>query len=174
MSTGGAGGTPEPSLVYLGLGSNMGDRMGNLAAAIERLRVHAVIGTVASVYETAPIGYEEQPMFLNTALSATTHLAPPELLRFAKAIEVELGRQPSFRNAPRPIDIDILLCGDLIVRTPELTIPHPGIAERAFVLAPLSEIAFEVVHPVSARRIGDLLDDVGMEGVRVVGRLEAN
>ena len=167
-------GTPEAAVVYLGLGSNMGDRMGNLKAAVERLREHAVIGTVASVYETAPMGYEEQPVFLNTALSATTFLSPPELLRFAKGIEVDLGRQPSFRNAPRPIDIDILLYGSLVVRTPELTIPHPGIAERAFVLAPLSEIAFEVVHPVSARRIGDLLDDVGTQGVRMVGRLDAN
>lgn len=167
-------GMPAPALVYLGLGSNMGDRMGNLRSAIERLREHAVIGTVASVYETAPIGYEEQPMFLNTALSATTLLTPPDLLRFAKGIEVDLGRQPSFRNAPRPIDIDILLYGDLVVGTPELTIPHPGIAGRAFVVAPLAEIAFEVVHPVSARRIGDLLDGVGMEGVRMVGRLEAD
>lgn len=164
----------EPALVYLGLGSNMGDRMANLEAAIERLHEHAVIRAIASVYETAPVGYEEQPMFLNTALSATTLLSPPELLRFAKRIEVDLGRQPGFHNAPRPIDVDILLYGDLVVSSPELTIPHPGIAERAFVLAPLSEIAFEVVHPVSARRIGDLLDDVGMEGVRPVGRLEAS
>ena len=162
----------EPALVYLGLGSNMGDRMGHLRAAIERLHERAVITSIASVYETEPIGFEDQPMFLNTAVSATTFLDPPELLRFAKGIEADLGRQPGFRNAPRPIDIDILLYGDLVVETPDLTIPHPGIDERAFVLAPLSEIAFDVVHPVSARRIGDLLDDVGTKGVRVVGKLD--
>ena len=167
-------GEAGPALVYLGLGSNMGDRMGNLKAAVERLHEHAAVTAIASVYETVPLGYEEQPMFLNTALSATTLLGPSELLRFAKGIEVDLGRKPGFRNAPRPIDIDILLYGDLVVETPSLTIPHPGMAERAFVLAPLSEIAFEVVHPVSARRIGDLLDDVGTQGVRLVGRLEAS
>ena len=172
MNMAGVNDVPGPALVYLGLGSNTGDRMGNLKAAVHRLSEHASIEAVASVYETAPVGFENQPMFLNTALSATTLLCPSDLLRFAKRIEVDLGRQPGFRNAPRPIAIDILLYGDLVVTSPELTIPHPGIAERAFVLAPLSEIAFEMVHPARVIRIGDLLHDVGMEGVRLVGRLE--
>jgi 2-amino-4-hydroxy-6-hydroxymethyldihydropteridine diphosphokinase len=159
--------------VYLGLGSNLGDRMSNLSTAVERLSECAEIRQIALVYETEPVGYEMQPRFLNTAVEALTELEPLLLLRHIKGIEAGMGRKPGFRNAPRPIDIDILFYGSMVVQTPELTIPHPGIAARAFVLAPLSEIAFDLVHPVCETRVGDLLDAVSMDGVQVVGRLTA-
>ena len=158
--------------VYLALGSNLGDRMGNLVSAVERLSQKMTIKKVSSVYETEPVYYEEQPLYLNAVLSAVTELEPFALLRFVKSIESDLGRQPSFRNAPRLIDIDILFYGDLVVQTEELTIPHPGIVERAFVLAPLAEIAPELIHPVIHEKVEDLLAMVnGLGGVRKMGKL---
>ena len=158
--------------VYLALGSNLGDRMGNLKSAIERLSRELTIKKVSSVYETEPVYYKEQPLYLNAVLSAITELDPFELLRFVKGIENELGRQPSFRNAPRLIDIDILFYGDRAIETSELTIPHPRIAERAFVLVPLAEIAPRLVHPVLQKRVSELLAVVeGVDGVRKFGKL---
>jgi 2-amino-4-hydroxy-6-hydroxymethyldihydropteridine diphosphokinase len=158
--------------VYLALGSNLGDRMGNLASAVERLSESITIRKVSSIYETEPVYYKEQPLFLNAALSGLTELDPFDLLRFVKGIESELGRQPSFRNAPRLIDIDILFYGDRIIDTLELTIPHTHIAERAFVLVPLAEIAPEMVHPLTHKKIKDLLSAVdGLGGVKKIGRL---
>jgi len=161
-----------PARIYLGLGSNLGDRMGSLTLAVERLSQKLTISEISSVYETEPLGYKEQPLFLNAVVSAVTELGPFELLRFIKQIESDLGRKRGFRNAPRPIDIDILFYGDLVTHTHELTIPHPGVAERAFVLVPLVEIAPEFVHPLSQRKFVDLLAEVdGLGGVRGVGRL---
>jgi 2-amino-4-hydroxy-6-hydroxymethyldihydropteridine diphosphokinase len=158
--------------VYLALGSNLGGRMSNLASAVEHLSESITIRKVSSVYETEPVYYKEQPLFLNTALSGLTQLGPFDLLRFVKGIESELGRQPSFRNAPRLIDIDILFYGDRIIDTLELTIPHPHIAERAFVLVPLAEIAPEMVHPLTHKKVKDLLPAVdGLSGVKKIGRL---
>ena len=158
--------------IYLALGSNLGDRMGNLTSAVERLSQKMTIKKVSSVYETEPVYYEEQPLYFNAVLSAVTELEPFALLRFVKSIESDLGRQPSFRNAPRLIDIDILFYGDLVVQTEELTIPHPGIVERAFVLAPLAEIAPELIHPVIHEKVEDLLAMVnGLGGVRKMGKL---
>jgi 2-amino-4-hydroxy-6-hydroxymethyldihydropteridine diphosphokinase len=158
--------------VYLALGSNLGDKMGNLASAVERLSRKIKVKKLSSVYETKPMYIEEQPLFLNAVLSASTTLAPSELLHFIKGIESELGRQPSFRNAPRLIDIDILFYGDRIIDTLELTIPHTHIAERAFVLVPLAEIAPEMVHPLTHKKVKDLLSAVdGLSGVKKIGRL---
>jgi GTP cyclohydrolase-4 len=158
--------------IYLALGSNLGDRMGNLASAVERLSQKVNIKKVSSVYETEPVYYKEQPLYLNAVLSALTELDPFELLRFAKSIESDLGRQPSFRNAPRLIDIDILFYSDRVVKTEELTIPHPRIAERAFVLVPLAEIAPRLVHPLLQKRVSELLAVVeGVDGVRKFGKL---
>jgi GTP cyclohydrolase-4 len=152
--------------VYLALGSNLGDRRGNLAAALQRLREVVNIDRVSSVYETEPVGYLDQPRFLNIVCCGKTWLSAEELLQYAKGIEVELGRQPTFRNGPRPIDIDILLYDDLTLEQPDLIIPHPRMAERAFVLVPLTEIAPDVVDPSTGCTAQELLNTVSQDGVK--------
>jgi 2-amino-4-hydroxy-6-hydroxymethyldihydropteridine diphosphokinase len=130
-------------LGYLGLGSNVGDREGHLRRAIEDLRAHGVtVEAVSSLYETEPVGeILDQPDFLNAAVRIRTTLEPEQLLDLAKAIEAEHGRAfGGPRHGPRPIDIDVLLLGDLEMRTERLTLPHPEITSRRFVLAPLLEL----------------------------------
>lgn len=109
------------------------------------------------IYETAPWGFEDQGKFLNQVVKVQTNLAPEALLDYLKQIEIKVGRTPTFRNGPREIDIDILFYDDLILETDELTIPHPRLAERAFALAPLMDVAAELQHPVSGRSISELL-----------------
>ncbi len=160
--------------VYLGLGSNLGDRQANLARALKLLGERLHIELVSSLYETEPVDYAEQPLFLNAICRAQTELGPMQLLSLVKGIEASLGRVPSFPNAPRPIDIDIIFYGDLIMETPDLTIPHPRLEERAFVLIPLLEIAPDLRHPVSGENVKDLAARVGgREGVKKIGELRA-
>jgi GTP cyclohydrolase IV len=152
---------------YLGLGSNLGDRKQNLARALELLSKHMVVEQVSSIYETEPVGYQKQPLFLNAVCRISTELKPRQLLRLAKKIEAKLGRMPSFPNAPRTIDIDILFYGDEVFSSKELIIPHPRLAERAFMLVPLAEIVPDLVHPGSGKTIKQLLADLGhVTGVR--------
>jgi 2-amino-4-hydroxy-6-hydroxymethyldihydropteridine diphosphokinase len=148
-------------IAYIGLGSNLGDRKQNLTRALELLSKHMKIEQISSIYETEPVGYEQQPLFLNAVCRISTKLNPEKLLRLVKKIEAKLGRTPSFTNAPRPIDIDILLYGDEVFSHQDLTIPHPRLAERAFVLVPLAEIAPDLAHPVSRKIFRELLDDLG-------------
>jgi len=156
--------------VYLSLGSNVGDRKANLEKALRLLGQRLQIEQVSSVYETEPVGYTEQPRFLNAVCRVETDIGPLQLLSLIKGIEASLGRVPSFPNAPRPIDVDILFYSDLVMETPELTIPHPRIKERAFVLIPLLEIAPDLLHPVTSESIRDLAANVlGKEDVRKIG-----
>ena len=150
----------EAVTVYLGLGSNMGKRQDNLDEALSLLSHRLRMEKVSSVYDTEPVGDMDQPRFLNLVCQVYTRLAPMELLALAKGIELKLGRAPGKSNAPRPIDIDILLYGDQIVETPELVIPHPRMAERAFVLIPLAEIAPNLVHPPGGKTTKELLQRV--------------
>lgn len=152
--------------IYLGLGTNLGDRTANLQAAIAGLAEKLVMTAVSSLYQTPPWGLTDQPDFLNLCLAAQTDLTPEELLTFVKNLEVALGRQPAERWGPRLIDIDILFYANQLVETETMTIPHPRLAERAFVLRPLADIAPDFVHPVLGETIVALAAKVGDEGIR--------
>ena len=158
--------------VYIGLGTNVGDRWGNLARALAHLQELLTLDQVSPVYETEPWGYTDQPPFLNAVASGRTDLAPRALLTSLKALERTLGREPTFRYGPRVIDLDILFYGERVLLAEELIIPHPRLHERAFVLVPLADLAPDLVHPVLGRRVRDLLAGVDTGGVqRVPGRL---
>ena len=155
--------------VYLGLGANVGNRLANLRLALARMRTFARLEAVSRLYETAPVGLEEQPPFLNAACRVTTGLEPAALLRFLKNLEAEIGRRPGGPlGGPRPIDLDILLYGERVVETKSLCIPHPRLADRAFVLAPLCDLAPELRHPLLGKTMRELLDAVGEADVKVV------
>ena len=150
----------EPVIVYLGLGSNMGNRQGNLDRALEMLSQRFPIDQVSPIYDTEPLGNTNQPRFLNMVCQGHTRLAPEELLSLVKGVELKMGRAPGTSNAPRPIDIDILFFGDQVVDTHDLVIPHPRLTERAFVLVPLAEIAPGLVQPVNGKTVKELLEAV--------------
>jgi GTP cyclohydrolase-4 len=152
--------------IYLALGSNLGDRRGNLAAALQHLREIMHITHVSSVYETQPVGYLDQPHFLNIVCKGETALSAEGFLKQAKEIEAGMGRQTTFRNGPRPIDIDILFYDDEQIAQDTITVPHPRMSERAFVLAPLAEIAPDMIDPVSGQTAQALLDAVSQKGIK--------
>ncbi len=143
---------------YLSLGSNQGDKRRNLRGALAALEESGVrVDRVSSVYRTEPVDYAAQPWFYNLAVAAETPLRPRELLDLIQRIEEQMGRVRTRRSGPRPIDIDILLAGERIIRAPRLRVPHPRLEKRNFVLVPLAEIAPAAVHPVFRKRISSLL-----------------
>jgi len=155
--------------VYLGLGANLGDRLANLRLALARLQTLARLEEVSSLYETEPQGLADQPLFFNAVCRVSTGLEPQAFLRFLKNLEREIGRRPGGQRwGPRPIDLDILLYDDRVVDAPELTLPHPLLAERAFVLVPLCELAPELRHPLLGKTMRDLLASVGEKGARKI------
>jgi 2-amino-4-hydroxy-6-hydroxymethyldihydropteridine diphosphokinase len=154
--------------VFLGIGSNAGNRHENLRMALRLLEPQCHVQAVSSLYRSdavVPEGQPPGPEFLNAACEVTTALAPPDLLRFVKEIEHEIGRRPAPRWSARPIDIDILLYDGVMVQTGELAIPHPLLVERNFVMAPLAELAPDAVHPLLGKTIGELAEDVDFGGL---------
>jgi len=145
---------------YLSLGSNIGNRENHLYDAIARLQSLGRVMAVSSLYETEPVEFTEQPWFLNCVVSLETAETPAQLLAGLLAIEQDLGRVRTQKKGPRTIDIDILLLGDVILDRPELTVPHPALHQRRFVLEPLAEIAPDVPHPILKKAIRRLLEDL--------------
>jgi 2-amino-4-hydroxy-6-hydroxymethyldihydropteridine diphosphokinase len=146
-----------PELVYLSLGSNLGDRAAHLCAAIERLADLGTVKATSGLYETEPVNFFDQPWFLNCVVALETGKTPRELLTHALAIEEGMGRRRTREKGPRNIDIDILLFGDRVIEEPGLKIPHPAMHERRFVLEPLAEIAPRVLHPMIKKTARQLL-----------------
>jgi 2-amino-4-hydroxy-6-hydroxymethyldihydropteridine diphosphokinase len=144
-------------LAYISGGSNLGNRKEQIERAVAELgKTAGTVRKVSSFYETEPVGFLDQPWFLNVVIELETNLRPEDLLRACQEIETAGGRTRSFANAPRTLDLDILLYDDLVLATPSLVIPHPRITERRFVLEPLAEIAPGAVHPVRGQTIREL------------------
>lgn len=162
------------AILYLALGTNLGQRAGNLRAALAALTKLVKIKRVSPVYETEPWGYTDQPAFYNQVIEAETSLSPRDLLAAIKGLEDRLGRQPSFRYGPRLIDIDVLFYDNAVVAEDDLAIPHPRMSERAFVLTPLADLAPNLLHPTLHQPVRDLLAAVDQTGIRrVLPRLPA-
>ncbi|OGO49578.1 MAG: 2-amino-4-hydroxy-6-hydroxymethyldihydropteridine diphosphokinase [Chloroflexi bacterium RBG_16_68_14] len=156
----------ELPVVYLGLGSNLGDRRRNLAVALRRLEPLVRIEAVSSLYETDPVGPQDQPPYLNAVCRGVTGLPPRGLLRHLQEVERDLGRRLGPRWDPRPLDIDLLLYGDAVIDEPGLRVPHPELPHRAFVLVPLAELAAKLKHPELGATIGSLAKRADRSGVR--------
>jgi len=155
------------SHIFIALGSNLGDRLSNLQSAVELLQPAVKLLVQSPIYETEPWGLTAQPCFLNQVIEADTSLLPRDLLKFLKKIEVDLGRETSVRYGPRKIDLDILFYNHAIFFSPELTIPHPKLHERAFVLVPLADIAPDFIHPLYYMTVSELLSKLDRNGVNL-------
>ena len=153
--------------VYLGLGSNLGDKVDNCLHALEGISAphHTHIQAVSSLYKTAPIGYRDQDWFINCVAKASTAFSPLSLQRFLQGIEQQMGRLKTLAMGPRLIDIDILFYGAEVVEETGLIIPHPHLHERGFVLVPLAELTPDLSHPILKKTIKELLQNIGEEGV---------
>ena len=155
----------DDHVVYLALGSNLGNRAANLKEAIAALPPQMEVKAKSKVYETPPWGYTEQEKFLNQVLMVRTYLKPEQLLKHLKRLEVALGRVASFRNGPRLIDIDILFYDDLVFESQELVIPHPHMHKRGFVLLPMMDIAPDFVHPSRNQSIRKMIAGCDLRGI---------
>jgi len=151
---------------YIGLGSNLGDRIRNLQGALDRFGSIGVIKSVSSAYETKPWGVEGyQPRYLNQVAEVETTLDPLEVVTELLSIEFAMGREREEKNASRTLDLDLLIHGDTILEASGVTVPHPRMHERAFVLVPLAEIAPSLVHPVLGKTVAELLTDSDRSGI---------
>ena len=159
-------------LVYLSLGSNLGDRAAHLHEAIERLGALGKVVAISSFYETEPVEVTAQPWFLNCAIALETQKTPRQLITAVLDLEQQMGRRRLQNKGPRTIDVDILLFGKSVLDLPGLTVPHPGMQERRFVLEPLAEIAPDVQHPVLKRTIRELRD--GLPSGQLVKKIIKN
>ena len=163
----------EPEAVYIGLGSNLGDRVANLRAAINSIQHLGDSVKLSAVYETEPFGVNEnQPKYLNMVMAIRTDLSAAGLLSEFLDIERVHGRTRHRPNESRTLDIDILMCGDRVLDTPELMLPHPRMHERAFVMLPLSEIAPQAVHPTLKITVSEIAAELSDQGVVRVGEID--
>jgi 2-amino-4-hydroxy-6-hydroxymethyldihydropteridine diphosphokinase len=156
------------SAVYIGLGANLGDRRANLTDALDLLPPLATVEAVSALYESPPQPPAPPPSYLNAACRVQTDLTPLSLFRHLKRIEWRLGRRSGERWAPRLIDLDLLLYDDRIVRTPELSVPHERLVERAFVLQPLLDLDPSLRHPATGEPLRDILQRIGPDGLEQV------
>lgn len=152
---------------YLSLGSNLGDRIANIRACINRLASAGRVTKVSSFYETEPMELREQPWFVNSVVELETQLGPEELLAAIRKAEAGLGRTREIPKGPRTIDIDILLVDSVVIEEPDLQIPHPAMHKRRFVLEPLVEIAPETCHPLLGKTARELLQELGSENQEI-------
>jgi len=159
----------DEHIVYLALGSNIGNRAVNLKEAIASLSPQMEVKAKSRVYETPPWGYAEQEKFLNQVVMVKTYLKPEPLLKHLKRLEIALGRKASFQNGPRLIDIDILFYDDLVFESSALVIPHPHVHERGFVLLPMLDIAPDFVHPVKQKSVRDMLAGCDLREIVQIG-----
>lgn len=154
-------------LVYIALGSNLGDRAEHLRQARERIHAPDLrLLRASSIYETAPRDVKDQPWFLNQVIECETELFPRQLLARLQKIELAMGRKRRIAKGPREIDLDLLLFGDAVVKAPELEVPHPRMAERRFVLEPMAELAPEKKHPGTRRTMREMLTGVANQAVK--------
>jgi len=153
--------------VYIALGTNLGDRTENLRRAVIGLFPSAPVCRVSNIYQTPPWGYEDQPAFLNMVVEAQTSLAPPELLEYLQTLEKKIGREKTLLNGPRIIDLDILFYGSQIYEDDRLTIPHPRMRGRGFVMLPLADLTTTFIHPVYKLRIAGLLKECVLGEIRL-------
>ncbi len=165
--------TQSTRTVHVGIGSNLGDRIGYLSSAINALASVGAVGKLSRVYETAPFEVGDvQPKYLNMVVEIETGLAPADLMHELLRIEHELGRIRTRKNAARTLDLDILLIGASVIETPDLVVPHPRMHERAFVISPLNEIAPDVIHPLIRRSVRQLAAELGELDVVPVGSID--
>ncbi len=148
------------TVAYVALGGNEGDRLANLERAVSEMAEHVAVTRLSPIYETEPVGFADQPWFLNAVVAVETELSPRALLAVLQEIELSLGKATPFLNGPRTLDLDLLLYGIEVIDELELVVPHPRMHERAFVLRPLADVAGDVVHPTLGKAIRELLSEL--------------